>query len=87
MDFRLPLTLDNILLSAIELAILENMVGAIGILILYHVYKLRYMHFRFNGSHIGFPTSVYVGQYIEINSSELLDLENMGVAVEIPLPS
>jgi len=29
LHFRLPLTLDNILLSAIELAILENMVGAL----------------------------------------------------------
>jgi len=34
LDFRLPLMLDNIPLSAIELAILENMVGAFGILIL-----------------------------------------------------
>jgi len=24
-----------------------------------HVYKLRYMHFQFNGSHLGFPTCVY----------------------------
>jgi len=31
MEFRLPPTPDNILLSAIELAILENMVGAFGI--------------------------------------------------------
>jgi len=31
LDFRLLLTSDNILLSAIELAILENMVGAFGI--------------------------------------------------------
>jgi len=34
LDFRLPLTSDNIPLSAIELAILENMVGASGISIL-----------------------------------------------------
>jgi len=34
LDFRLPLTSDNILLSAIELAILENIVGAFGISIL-----------------------------------------------------
>jgi len=34
LDFRFPLTLNNILLSAIELAILENMVGAFGISIL-----------------------------------------------------
>jgi len=33
-DFRLSLTSDNILLSTIELAILENIVGAYGILIL-----------------------------------------------------
>jgi len=33
-DFRFPFTSDNILLSAIELAILENMVGAFGISIL-----------------------------------------------------
>jgi len=34
LDFRLPLMLDNIPLSAIELAILENMVGAFDISIL-----------------------------------------------------
>jgi len=34
LDFRLPLAFNNILLSAIELAILENMVGAFGISIL-----------------------------------------------------
>jgi len=31
LDFQLPLTSENILLSAIELAILENMVVAYGI--------------------------------------------------------
>jgi len=34
LDFRLPLTSDNISLSAIELVILENMVGALGISII-----------------------------------------------------
>jgi len=34
LDFRLPLTLDNILLSAIEFVIIENMVGIFGISIL-----------------------------------------------------
>jgi len=34
LDFQLPLKLYNILLSAIELAILKNMVGAFGISIL-----------------------------------------------------
>jgi len=28
-----------------------------------HVYKLRYMPFRLNRDHLGFTTSVYVGQY------------------------
>jgi len=28
----------------------------------YYGYKLRYMHFRFNDGHLGFPTSAYVGQ-------------------------
>jgi len=64
LDFQLPLTLDNIFLSAIELAILENMVGAFGISILSCLHaEIGYMHFRFNGGHLGFPISVYVRQY------------------------
>jgi len=62
LDFRIPLMSDNILLSAIELAILENMVGGFGISILLSL-QLGYIQFRFSSGHLRFSTSTYVGQH------------------------
>jgi len=45
------------------------------------------MHFRFNGGHLEFQISVYIGQYWDYSSTELLDVENVAVAVEISLLS
>jgi len=44
------------------------------------------MHFRFNGGHLGFPLPFTSGS-IETSSTELLDLDNVGVAVEMSLLS
>jgi len=62
LDFRLPFTSDNILFSAIELTILENMVGAFGISILSRQ-QTEIHAIPVSSGHVGFSTSAYVGQY------------------------
>jgi hypothetical protein len=86
LDFRLPVRLHSIETTSIELLVLENMGVAVGISFLSHLQAEIYVLPVLVAAMLDFLLPVW-SHSIETISVELLDPENIGVAVGISLLS